>query len=472
MGRLRIASLACACRLLLACGGDAAQTDAAPPDATPRPDVDTGPDIRDQIAGIPGVTIVGGSQIGSIHFFQLTFHQPADHAQPDGPGFEQRLTLIHRDTAAPTVLGLSGYYVWEDFFEEEPTAILLANQIEVEHRFFAPSRPEPADWSLLTIRQAADDDHAIVEAFKTIYPAAWISTGASKGGMTATYFRRFYPDDVDGTVAYVAPISFGAPDDRYLPFFDAVGDPTCRAAVRDFQREVLLRRPAMRTRMDGEAAASGWTYDRIGVEIAFESAVIDLEWAFWQYWGATSCANLPSAAATDDDVWGFFNTINGPNFYSDSMTAYYEPYYYQAADELGYPSVPRAHLEDLLVAAPVDNIADVIPPGSMPSYDPAVMQDISDWVMSQGSELLFIYGQWDPWTGGAYTLGGAADSLLLVAPEGTHAAGIYALSAADRAVAVDALGRWTSTTPSGKPTSARPAPGWRPPPPRRLRPLP
>ena len=37
--------------------------------------------------------------------------------------------------------------------------------------------------------------------------------------MTAIYHRRFYPDDVDGTVPYVAPISFGAPDLRYPTTF-------------------------------------------------------------------------------------------------------------------------------------------------------------------------------------------------------------------------------------------------------------
>ena len=43
--------------------------------------------------------------------------------------------------------------------------------------------------------------------------------------MTSVYHRRFYPDDVDATVAYVAPISFGAPDDRYIDFLANVGTP-------------------------------------------------------------------------------------------------------------------------------------------------------------------------------------------------------------------------------------------------------
>ena len=72
----------------------------------------------------------------------------------------------------------------------------------------------------------AADEHAIVTALKTIYTGPYLSTGASKGGMTAVFYRRFYPDDVVGTVPYVAPLSFAAPDERYAAFLDSVGTPT------------------------------------------------------------------------------------------------------------------------------------------------------------------------------------------------------------------------------------------------------
>jgi len=74
--------------------------------------------------------------------------------------------------------------VFSDNFELEPTRLLDANQIIVEHRFFDDSRPSPADWTKLTIAQQAADDHRTVVALAQIYTGAWVNTGISKGGMT------------------------------------------------------------------------------------------------------------------------------------------------------------------------------------------------------------------------------------------------------------------------------------------------
>ncbi len=131
------------------------------------------------------------------------------------------------------VLQTSGYYVTPYPVMSEPTELLGANQVSVEQRYFPPSRPRPARWKHLTIRQAAADHHRIVSALEPICGQRWISTGASKGGMTSVYHRRFYTDDVDGTVVYVAPNDVRDRDDRYQAFIDRAGhDRTRRGVVR------------------------------------------------------------------------------------------------------------------------------------------------------------------------------------------------------------------------------------------------
>ena len=111
----------------------------------------------------------------------------------------------------------------------------------MEYRFFTPSRPKPADWSKLDIWQAASDQHRIFKALKKIYGKNWLATGGSKGGMTATYYRRFYPNDMDGTVAYVAPNDVRNDEDSaYDDFFEKVGTTECRdrlnaVAARDLR---------------------------------------------------------------------------------------------------------------------------------------------------------------------------------------------------------------------------------------------
>ncbi|MFX8766579.1 hypothetical protein ABTM49_20540, partial [Acinetobacter baumannii] len=67
--------------------------------------------------------------------------------------------------------------------------------------------PNPVDWKQLTIKNAADDLHAIVSSLKRLYKGKWVATGASKGGQTSLFYKCYYPTDVDATVAYVAPIN-------------------------------------------------------------------------------------------------------------------------------------------------------------------------------------------------------------------------------------------------------------------------
>ncbi|WP_437674546.1 S28 family serine protease [Sorangium sp. So ce131] len=403
-------------------------------------------DILEQLQTVEGVTVEEqDSEIPGYRYFVLEIDQPADHGDPDGARFRQRLVLHHRDAAAPTVLVTEGYMIWPEYqWLDEPAALLDGNQIRVEHRFFTPSRPEPADWSKLTIEQAAADLHRVVASLRPFYEGKWISTGASKSGMASVYHRRFYPADVDGTVAYVAPHSMGNPDARYLEFLAERGDPACQAALREFQREVLLRRPAMLARMEAEAADEGFSYDALGVERALETAVVDAVFAFWQYKDASLCDVVPTPASDDNEVWAFLDEVSQPAFYADPSIPEFEPYYWQAAVQLGYPAIARDHIADLLVYPDADTAASfIVPgPGKTPVFDPEAMPDISGWLAAEGERMMFLYGENDPYTAAAFDIGAARDAHRFVVPNGNHGSLLADLPPPDRDVAFASLAAW------------------------------
>ncbi len=421
-----------ACLALVACSDDN------------RPEVPK--DLVDQLEAIPDVTVEQvDTETPGVTYFVLHFTQPVDHDQPDGPTFQQEVSLIHRDLEAPMIVQTSGYF---DYYRDRPvelTYLLLANQISIEHRFFGESRPEPADWSKLTIEQMAADEHAIIVALRDIYPGAFITTGGSKGGMTATYHRRFYPDDVDGTVPYVAPISFGAPDDRYTPFVDAIGPSSCRQALRAVAVELLQnRRAAIESRA---GAQPGHTYGRIALGPAVEVSVAALEWAFWQYWGVDYCGDVPAITASDDDLFEFLDAVAPVGDSDDEQVGLFEAYYYQAYSQLGYPADNATYLDAFTIYTDAD-YDGALPTPEPPIYDEgAAMTDIDQWVQTEGHRLLFIYGEFDPWTGGKYALGDATDSLMLTQREGSHGSRITRLDDADREAAFAKLEAWTGVKP-------------------------
>lgn len=408
----------------------------------------TPPDLLQRLRALPGVHDAEeeDTQTAGYRYFVLHFEQPVDHDTPGGPTFLQEVSLLHKDLSYPMVAWTSGY--WDYYLDHtvELTQLLGGNQISIEHRFFAESRPEPADWSKLTIAQMAADQHAIITSLKHLYGGAYITSGGSKGGMTAVYHRRFYPDDVDGTVPYVAPISFGAPDARYVPFLDTVGPASCRQAVRDVAIQMLQHRDALLSRAQSQAASRGLSYTRIQIGPAVESAVASLEWAFWQYYGIGWCDGVPAPTATDDQLYSFLDRTSPVTDNADDSIADFEAYYYQAYYQLGYPDGGAAYLDPYLQYTDADYVMSL--PTEQPAYDGgAAMADIDTFVREQGDRLLFVYGQWDPWTGGQFELGNATDSLRLVQPEGTHGSKITELVDTDRDAALAKLEAWTGVKP-------------------------
>lgn len=408
-------------------------------------------DILARLKQVPGLTVVSEPAAPEgYRFFMLSYSQPVDHRRPSAGRFEQRFQLLHKATDRPMVLHTSGYYVQTTAFRSEPTRLIDGNQISVEQRFFAPSRPEPTDWDDLDIWQAATDHHRIVRALKGIYARKWISTGASKGGMTSVYHRRFYPRDVDGVVAYVAPNDAVNDWDRaYDKFFATVGtDAACRKALDDLQREALKRRSELVPKYSAWAAAEKRTFTQVhgNVDKAFEMTVLDTVWAFWQYYKQSDCGMVPASTASTDEIYKFIDDVAGWAFYTDQGVLPFAPYYYQAATQLGWPALSFAHLRDVMNYKPSFYAANSNLPRELRSrHDPWPMIDVDFWVRTQASQMLFVYGANDPWSAEQF-VPSRRDSYSYNAPGANHGASIAGLVPAERDAATQALRRWANVS--------------------------
>ncbi|MBK9034882.1 MAG: aminopeptidase [Myxococcales bacterium] len=438
-------------------GGPSSMVDATVVDG-PDPTVDAaidaaGPlgDILAELQAIPGLTVTERTTMApGYRFFVMEYDQPVDHRDPAGQRFPQRMTLMHRDYGAPMVVHNSGYFVSTRGFRAQLTQVIDGNQLSMEHRYFAPSRPQPADWTKLDIFQAASDQHRITQALKArLYRGKWLTTGASKGGMTSLFHRRFFPDDVDATVAYVAPIDYpedavASPTNRYFVFLENVGtDPGCRQRLKDFQNLVLARRDAMKAQMRAVA-----TFTQIlGEDRALEFATEELPFIFWQYGAQSNCATIPTASASDAAVFQFLDDTISVASYADADLTDYLPYYHQSATQLGYPAGDESYLVGLQF--PGADTARAYVPANIPTpaYDDgAAMRDVQQWIATSGERIMLIYGENDPWSAGAVDLGAATDSFKFIAPGDNHGASMASLTSADTTLAVDTVRRWAGVS--------------------------
>ncbi|MFF2011224.1 aminopeptidase [Streptomyces sp. NPDC058195] len=437
-------------------GASAGAVTAAEPAAVtsgPAPaDDSTGTDIKDRILAIPGMSVIEEKPYAGYRYFVLAYTQPVDHRDPSRGTFQQRLTLLHKDTSRPTVFSTSGYNVSTSPGRAEPTRIIDGNQVSLEYRYFTPSRPSPADWSRLDIRQAADDQHRVFTALKRIYPAKWLATGASKGGMTATYYERFHPGDMDGVVAYVAPNDVvDKEDSAYDRFLARVGTKACRDRLGALQREALVRRAPLEEKYREYAAAHGYTFQTTGsLDKAYEAVVMDYYWAFWQYSLPADCENVPADAtsASDQAIWDSVDAVSGFSTYTDQGLEKYVPYYYQAGTQLGSPDIRQPWLGGLSRYGYQPPRTFV--PRSIPMrFQPSAMRDIDSWVRHHGERMLYVYGENDPYGAEPFRLGaGSRDSYVMTVPGGNHGATVGALAGEERAEATAAVLRWAGVAPA------------------------
>ena len=194
------------------------------------------------------------------------------------------------------------------------------------------------------------------------------------------------------------------------------------------------------------------TYTAIlGEDRALEFAVEELPFIFWQYGSQNRCNSIPATTATDDAVFKFFDDTIDVTSYGDADITAYLPYYHQSASQLGYPAADESYLNGLMYPGE-DTAASYIPSDvTPPTYDNgAAMHDVQSWIASSGAHIMLIYGQNDPWSAGAASLGDATDSFKYIAPNGNHGSSIANLTGTDADAATATVLRWAGVAMKGK----------------------
>jgi hypothetical protein len=387
------------------------------------------------IEGIEVKTLEPDSVYSEVYEIMVT--QPVDHFSHDSKTFKQQIFISHVDKQGPMVIDMDGYSV--NNRKLELSRILRANQLVVEHRYFGESMPDSLEWQYMTVRQAAADHHRIIELFKQFYTGKWISTGISKGGQTAMIHRRFYPNDVDVTVPYVAPLNFSAEDKRVDEFLKNVSTQECRDRVKEFQRLALKKRNEILPLFKKEIEEKSFTYNFVG-EAAFEYVVLEYGFAYWQ-WSSGDCSLIPDSTAEIDSIFEHLKSNSPFSYFSDEDITNFAPFFYQAYTEMGYYAYDIEPFEDLLKYAN-GKTPFFIPKNVSVSFDPEVMKDINHFIQCEADNFIFIYGENDPWTATSVCLSGRTNSIKMVHPGGSHRTRIRHFSNEEKEIIYSKLEEW------------------------------
>jgi len=378
--------------------------------------------------------------------WEVMIRQPLDHADTSHGFFNQRVFVAERDSTRPVVFiteGYSGNYAARSSYENELSKILEANQVFVEHRYFGKSIPESIDWKYLTVVNAAADHHRIVDLFDDYFTGKWISTGISKGGQTALYHMSLYPDDVDMSVPYVTPLNHSVEDGRHELFIDRVATAEEREKVQDFQIEALKRKEKLMPGFTSYIREKGLIF-RIPPDAVYDYCVLEYSFSFWQ-WGK-AVETIPDADAPDSLIYNHLMSVSGPEYFAINGMEDIRTFLVQAARELGYYGYDTKPFKPWLSIRNAKGYLSsmMLPEGMYIRFIPGTNRKVFRFIRKEDPRMIFIYGEYDPWSASGVDFKHKSNMLKIVKPAGSHSTRISNLPDQLNEQVVETLKRWVA----------------------------
>lgn len=405
------------------------------------------------LCALPGVSEV--KKLETTRFpekYVLKIRQNLDTDNAEAGTFNQRVIVGYVGEDRPTVIVTEGYnadYAMSPSYIEELSDLFDANMVFCEYRYFGESMPKPTDWNFLTVENSLGDLHNVNTTFRKLFKGKWISTGISKGGQTTMFYRTYYPNDVDVSVSYVAPLNKSVEDGRHEPFLrDEVGTKKERKAVHNAQLEMFKRKSSLVEMLEKKVKADGLNFN-LPLDEIFDYELMEYPFAFWQ-WG-TPVSEIPSSKDSDEVWFEHLMKVSGPDYFS--VPGRYLSFNMQALRELGYYGyeIDQDFKKYCSISSTKDYLRRLMIPESMGewrnvSFDPTLYNKTVEYLKNNDPKHIFIYGEIDPWTAsgvaGWLDCSGKQNMRVYVQPRGSHKARIGNMPEDMKAEIMERLNGW------------------------------
>ena len=334
--------------------------------------------------------------------YVLKMEQQVDWKTSAKGTFGERIFVGMKGLDKPTVIVTEGYsasYGLNPGYEEELSRLFDANVVLCEYRYFSQSVPVPTNWDYMTVDNSLADYHHVRQVFGQLFKGKWISTGISKGGQTTMFYRATYPDDVDVSVSYVAPLNRAVEDGRHEKFLaKKVGTKEERKVIRQAMQELMRRKPELMTLFHAYCEENDYQF-LMSEEDVYDYCVLEFPFALWQ-WG-TPVSSIPELTSDEDDeVWfDCLMKVSSPDYFA--YPSQYMPFDVQAAKELGYYGYSLKPIKKWTsLKSTKGYLKKMWLPDSLRKYDfdPALYKRTVKYLKKEDPKHIFIYGEIDPWS--------------------------------------------------------------------------
>ena len=380
--------------------------------------------------------------------YVMKIRQNVDGDNADKGTFEQRIFVCLRDINAPTIIVTEGYsasYGTFSRYDIELGRLFGANIVLCEYRYFDQSVPEPCNWDYLTVANSLRDLHHVRQTLGQIFKGKWISTGSSKGGQTTMFYRAYYPDDVDASVSYVAPLNRSVEDGRHEIFLaKKAGTAEDRAIVLRAQQEMLKRRDTMIPLFKKFCDEHHYQF-YLPIDEIYDYMVLEYAFAHFQY--GTKASEIPSVTGPDEPLFKHFVKVSGPDYFA--YPSRYLPFDVQAARELGYYGYSLKGLKKWTKVKSTKGYLKKImlsPELRHYEFDPTLYKRTVKFLKKEDPTMIFIYGEADPWSASGVctwlNCKKKENMRVYVQPGGDHGSNITDMPEPDKTDIMERLTKW------------------------------
>ncbi|MCR5313624.1 MAG: aminopeptidase [Bacteroidaceae bacterium] len=399
-----------------------------------------------QLNGVSNVTKINSSIYPEKYVFKIK--QNVDGENDAKGTFNQRVIVGYRGEDRPTILVTEGYfanYALNPKYEEELAGLFNANLIVVEYRYFAESVPVHTNWDYMTVYNSLRDYHNIRQELGKIFKKKWISTGISKGGQTTMFYRATYPNDVDISVSYVAPLNKSVEDGRHEIFLSKlVGTKAERKAIKEAQKEFMRRKVRCMPYFKEYNQKNKLKY-YLSEEDIYDYTVLEYPFAFWQ-WG-NPISDIPSKDATDKQWFDYLMNIAGPDYFSAPNK--FMPFDVQAARELGYYGYDTKPIKKWMSIKDTKGyLKKIMLPDSLRNieFNPTLYNRTVEYLKKEDPKHIFIYGETDPWSASGVCTwldcSKKKNMRIYVQPRGSHKARINNMPSDIKNEIIERISNW------------------------------
>jgi len=398
--------------------------------------------IIQDLKKIKGITVTKKENLNFKEYFEIFIDQPLDHFSLGGKKFRQRFFLGFNKSSAPTVMETDGYQV--DYadridFINESARITDGNMLIVEHRFYGLSIPDSLNWNLLTIKQAAYDNHHIRQILSKLLKGKWLSCGISKGGQTALAYKMYFPEDVDATILYSTPVKNGINDKRLSDYMHSVSKKQAGNKIFSFCKFALSNKKALLPEFNSYVKNKGLNFGKMDNETVFDYVLLEYPFSFLQ--NCSDLLQIPDSTIPADKIIAEIVKVVPAKFFSDALLEKLASSFYMFYHELGYYEYDLGEVKHLLKNNSYPN--NIFAPKNIKiTFDPAYLNSLNTFVNNLKSEkILFIYGELDPYAATQPNCDGK-DCKIVVVKNGCHKSRLYHLPKEQQEVVYHLLGSW------------------------------